>query len=291
MDTMHPRPSYLAPRTIEDAMDFACVAGSALMSGGTIVMPQLSRNEMVASRLIDLTSLPEAAAIVSDGACVTINACVTYAILLEAVCPGLPDVLRQLSRGITGGPQIRHQGTLAGSACHANPASDVPTGLVAANAKFTLVSRARGYRRICAADFFVGPFATLRAADEILTSIVVPRSSSTDLWGYCKFKVAEASWPIAVAAAAVRASRNGSCQEVTITIGAATERPVRLECIQLEAADSLPERARAQIYQTVQGADLPWWEDHFTDRSYRRQIAGRIATRAVERALSTAGSS
>ena len=229
---------------------------------------------------MDLTSLPNAASIASDGARVTISACVTYAMLLESECQGLPDVLRQLSNGITGGPQIRHQGTPAGSACHANSASDVPTGLAAVNAELTLVSRKNGRRQLRAIDFFTGPFTTSRATDEILTSIVVPLDSGEDHWGYYKFKVAESSWPIATAAAHVRVSKDQPCLDVGITIGAATERPVKLARVLLGCSATLSQSARELICQVIEAADLPWYEDHFADRSYRRQIVGTIASRA-----------
>ena len=43
MDKELPYPAYLAPRLLEDALDFAGTAGTALISGGTVVMPQLGR--------------------------------------------------------------------------------------------------------------------------------------------------------------------------------------------------------------------------------------------------------
>ena len=52
----------------------------------------------------------------------------TYADVLRSA--GVPSVLVVMARGVTGGGQVHNQGTIGGSFCYANPASDAPGALV-----------------------------------------------------------------------------------------------------------------------------------------------------------------
>ena len=71
-----------------------------------------------------------------------------------------------------GDPQVRNWGTIGGSVAHADPASDWPAVLIAANA--TIVCRSQtGERTIAARDFFVDTFQTAIEPTEVLTEIRV----------------------------------------------------------------------------------------------------------------------
>src|SRR5207244_4545750 len=62
-------------------------------------------------------------------------------------------LLHDVSGGI-GDPQVRNWGTIGGSVAHADPASDWPAALLAANAR--IVCRGRtGERIVSARDFFI----------------------------------------------------------------------------------------------------------------------------------------
>ena len=64
-----------------------------------------------------------------------------------------------------GDPQVRNRGTIGGNIAHADPASDMPTVLVAADAWIHL----HGGRMIRAQDFFVDLFETDMEEDDIIT--------------------------------------------------------------------------------------------------------------------------
>ena len=63
-------------------------------------------------------------------------------------------MLRAVAAGV-GDNQVRHRGTLGGSAAHGDPASDLPAVLLAVDASF-VVQGPGGERTIPAADFFLG---------------------------------------------------------------------------------------------------------------------------------------
>ncbi len=278
-------PAYCLPETLAEALGAAREAGAVLLGGGTVAYPALALGKVAPAAVVDLARLRGGTDLAAEDGHVRIGALVTYAAYLRA--PGLPApaLLVQICRKITGGPQLRNQGTIGGSACHANPASDMPTGLLATGARFRLHSQDRGARTIAAAEFFMGAFQTARAPDEVLTEILVPTERDGDHWGYYKLKFAEGGWPIAVAAARISRLPGSASGTLRLTIGAATDRPA---CLPLIALSSLPDLAAAErqaIAHAVDRVPAPWWSDNFADAAYRRRVAPVIALRAVEDAL------
>jgi len=276
------RAKYYRPDTVHEALsalaDFR--ETTAILSGGTHVMSHLNRDFPRFSQLLDVSALPDSAkfALTSNG--VVLGTAVTYATVLSPDSARLPRLIRQISAGITGGPQIRNQGTLGGSACYGNPASDIPTGLVALGAQMICVSESRGTRTIAASEFFKSAFVTALLSDEMLIGIAIPYDSVSDRWGYVKLKTTESSWPVAVAAAKI------SGAEVTITIGASTEVPVTICPVKLRNAGHLSESDILLIRETVKATSATWWSDELCDSVYRKRMAEVVAVRAVENALS-----
>jgi carbon-monoxide dehydrogenase medium subunit len=204
---------------------------------------------------------------------------VTYSDLLRTAHPGL-GLLRQVAAGITGGPQIRNQGTVGGSACYANPASDMPTALTALGATM-LVAGPSGERPVPAASFFRSAFTTALAPDELLRAISVPTAAADVTWGYTKIKRAAGSWPLAVAAA-----RLGPDSAVTITIGAAVESPIDVALPAPRRSGPLSDSDRDTISHAVRHSAAVWWHDELASASYRARIAPVVALRAVDDAFS-----
>ena len=82
--------------------------------------------------------------------------------LLHQHCPIVSTVAGQV-----GDPQVRHRGTIGGSLAHGDPASDLPSVILALGAE--LVARgSKGERTIAGTDFFTGVFQTALEPDEML---------------------------------------------------------------------------------------------------------------------------
>lgn len=259
-------PSYRRPRSLEEMT--ALLADSAqtalVLGGGTMVTPMLTRGEVRPSLIVDPRDLGLDAIVVTADA-IEIGARVTYSDVLasRALHEALP-LLTTVAQGITGGAQIRNQGTLGGSACLANPSSDVPACLIATNAVLRLRADA-GVRTVAAEEFFVDALSTARRSDELLTEIVIQRSARR--FGYAKLKLAESSWPIATAVAAFdEGSGTG-----TITLGGVHRRPL---CVEIAIA--------TQIEEAVSMALDDPWDDVLAPAEYRRAVAPVVARRAWE---------
>ncbi|WP_434441631.1 FAD binding domain-containing protein [Lentzea sp. E54] len=258
-------PGYTAPRDVEGVVAALANGDGLAIGGGTMLVPDLTHGKSRPGVLVDL-SRAGLAGITATGEGAVVGAMTTYADLMAADVPLLPRV----ARGITGGPQIRHRGTAGGSACYANPASDVPACLVALKARMRLAS-VRGEREVGAEEFFTGGFRTVREPDEVLTAFTVPRTDTAI--GYLKFKLAESSWPIVTAAALVGAAT------VRVAIGGAAATPVVVEV----ERESWNQTHREAVLAALD--DTEPWSDVLADAAYRRRIASVIADRAVANAV------
>ncbi|WP_018332126.1 FAD binding domain-containing protein [Actinomycetospora chiangmaiensis] len=278
------RTGYFAPTTRRAALDLLADGGpTTVIGGGTLVYPRLARDVPTPRRLVDLARLPGIDRITTEGHGVTtLGAAVTYGALARS--PQTPMLLRILAAGITGGPQIRNQGTVGGSACYANPSSDVPGALVALDADLVLADASRE-RRLAAREFFRGPFATALKKGELLVAVEVPDISGS--WGYAKLKHGGSGWPVATASAFLAHTGNGSISAVSVSLGAVAAVPVTVDVppdLAVRAADADPS-ARTGLRDLVEAADPDWWTDEQADATYRRRVAGAVAARALSRAL------
>lgn len=250
-------------RSVDEAV--AVLAASAkplVVGGGTLCVPALARGEIVPADVVDLgrTGLDT----IVDGPVVELGALVSYQQLItsRAVREGLP-LLHRLASGITGGIQIRHQGTVVGALCAARPQSDVPAALVALGAEVRVRSAAGG-RTVPVERFLVGPMAPDLRPGELVVGVRIPKCPTGT--GYVKHKFAESSWPVVTAAAVpgrvVLGGVAGTPQ--TILFGRSVRQAV------VAHLDALPAEER--------------WSDLRAPWEYRRRVAPEIAVRAVERA-------
>lgn len=253
------------PRTVAAAVE-ALAAGTKplVVGGGTLCVPALVRGEIVPTDVVDLGRAGLDTII--DGPEVEIGALVSYQQLITSpvVRRALP-LLNRLASGITGGVQIRHQGTLVGALCAARPQSDAPTAAVALRAE-VLVRSATGTRTVPAERFLAGPMTPDLAPDELVVGVRIP--ACPDGTGYVKHKFAESSWPVVTAAAVpgrvVLGGVAGTPQVVPLPAGTTVRAAVG------EHLAALPVEHR--------------WTDLRAPWEYRRRVAPEIAARAVAQA-------
>ena len=275
------RTRYHAPATLGEALALLTDDPDVtVIGGGTIVMAASAGVPQTAA-LLDLHRIPGLAEI-QQGVTTTLGATTTYTRLLTA--PAAPPLLRRIAGGITGGPQIRNQGTIGGSACYANPASDIPAGLVALDATM-VVHRQERQRRVPAREFFAEPFRTDLQTGELLTAMEIPTPPSATRWGHAKLKHGESSWPIAVAVARIDRRPDGRIASASVTLGAAVPTPLTIALDLPEHLTELDQDHRRMIGAAVDRAAEQWWSDDLADRVHRRRVGPVIAARAVAAAL------
>jgi aerobic carbon-monoxide dehydrogenase medium subunit len=218
-------------------------------------------------RLRDLSYVKDAGDHVAVGA-LTVHADVHASEVLQEHCPILAHTAAEI-----GDPQVRHRGTIGGSIAHGDPASDLPTVLLALDATF-VVRGSGGERTAAAGDFFKGFFEVDLAPDELITEIRVPKA--TGGWSYQKFHHRAQDWAI-VGVAAV--ASNGGAKVALTTMG---ETPLRARGVEeaLDAGSSVEDAAERADENTSPPSDP------FGSTEYRRALSKVLTRRALEEALS-----
>lgn len=167
---------YRAPTSLEEALMVLREHGddAKVMAGGQSLIPLLKLRLASPALVVDIGRIPGLSGIEAEDATLRIRTRTRHVDLerdtsLDSVCPILREAARQISD-----PLVRNLGTVGGSLCHADPAGDWGSVMLALDAQ--LVARsASGERTIAAGDFFQGPFSTALRPDEVLTEIRIPR--------------------------------------------------------------------------------------------------------------------
>ena len=166
---------FLQPRSLAEAIEAKAEHPAAVpIAGGTDVMVEVNFDTRRPEALLDLNRVPELTSWRLDDGLVRLGAGVTYTRLI-AETGGLLPGLAMAARTV-GSPQIRNRGTVGGNLGAASPAGDCHPVLLAAGALVEATS-VRGPRLIPAAEFFLGPKRNALAADELVTSVLVPAAA------------------------------------------------------------------------------------------------------------------
>jgi carbon-monoxide dehydrogenase medium subunit len=281
--------AYEAPRSLGAAAAILGSAGSAaaVLGGGTVLVSNLTAGSARPEVIVDLRNLGLDRIDETDEH-LLVGARTTYRDLRRSpiIQAELP-LLALMSAQVTGGAQIHNQGTIGGSACYANPASDVPGCLLTLQARLRLVSGA-GVREVAAADFFVDAFQTAARPDEFLSHLVLPRLPKGTSAGYQKLKSCTGSWPIVTASCLVTAAGGQAEARVRVTIGAASPVPVVTEASLDSRQRPVPDAEIRRLGDSAAGAIGQEWSDELAGPGYRRSVAAPIASRAISAALRTA---
>jgi carbon-monoxide dehydrogenase medium subunit len=209
---------YYRARSVADAHQLlAAHPGAKLLAGGHSLLPLLKLRLAAPPALVDIGRIPELRGIARQGDVIRIGALATHAELagsadLRGAAPALAD-----AAAMVGDPAVRNRGTIGGNIAHADPASDLPTVLVALDARM-LASGPGGERTIPADEFFTGIMTTALAEDEILTAIQVPASGKGQGSAYEKFEHPASRYAVLGVAAWVQVA-NGTCSAARIALG------------------------------------------------------------------------
>ena len=242
-----------------------------LLAGGHSLLPVMKLRLAVPTVLIDISGIGDLSYVRVEGDEVAIGAGTRHHELEQSEAARAEVPLLPHTAGRVGDPQVRHRGTLGGTVAHSDPASDLPTALLALGGT-VVVQGPGGRREVPITEFWTGFFETALSPDEMVVEVRVPRTGSAG-WGYEKFTRRENDWPI-VAAAAVQgrvalANMGGSVVRATATEEA------------LAGGASIAEAAALADQGTFPTSDM------HADQEYRRHLARLLTRRALEKAAGT----
>jgi carbon-monoxide dehydrogenase medium subunit len=257
---------YARATTLEHALELLAEPEAKVIAGGQSLIPVMKLRIVRPSLVVDISHL-ELRGVGVRGDELHLGPLATWDELLEAPELRRPSLaaIGECARGV-GDLQVRNRGTVGGSLAHADPASDMPAVLLALGAMLQLRSP-KGERVLRLADFFIGPFTTALAAQELITRVVVPLPAAGS--GSSYVSVEHPASGFALAGAAALAGPDGGSRVAVTGIAA---QPFLL------AGDD-PEKA-------LEHAEI--FGDRFASAAYRRELASVVARRAVERAAERA---
>ncbi|MEJ7750277.1 MAG: xanthine dehydrogenase family protein subunit M [Thermoleophilaceae bacterium] len=248
-----------------------------LLAGGHSLLPLMKLRLAAPALLIDMGGIAELRGVERSNGDWRIGALTTHATLQDS--PELGVVAD--AAGKIADQQVRNRGTIGGSLAHADPASDLPGVMLAAEAS-VVVRGPGGERTIAAADLFEDYLTTSLTPEEVLTDIRMPALDGWK-WGYEKFTRRAEDWAMVGITALVKIS-DGTCEDVRVGLTHMASTPLRATAVE-EALRGQPlddERISAAAEHAADGTEPPG--DLNASSEYKSHLA-RVLTR---RALLTA---
>lgn len=271
---------YHRPSTLAEALTLiAELEDAKLLAGGQSLMPMMNFRFVMSEHVIDLNGVAELVGIRDAGSHLNIGAMtrqrdIERARLVVEKAPLLPEAYALVSHR-----QIRNRGTLGGSLCHLDPASEQPCFLAAQGG--TLVLRSvRGERRVPAAEWAQGYMTPNLEPDELLTAVEL------DVWprghGWCFTEYARRQGDYAVVGVAVLATCDARRRftELSIALCGVAPGPVRLHALE-QALVGQTADAGAQRKAEAAAREIDAMADAHVSADYRRHLAGVLTRRAL----------
>jgi aerobic carbon-monoxide dehydrogenase medium subunit len=249
-----------------------------LLAGGHSLIPAMKLRLARPALLIDVGRVASLSYVEEEPDSIAIGALtrhkdVAASSVLQQHCP-----IVAWTAGQIGDPQVRHRGTIGGSLAHGDPASDLPSVMLAVGANL-VVRGAGGERSIPASEFFTGVFATALASDEMLVQIRVPKLGTAG-WSYTKMTRRAQDWATVAVAAVVHG--NGSIEKASVALTNMGATPMHAR--QTEEALGNGASIEDAAALAAEGTEPP--SDHAASSEFRRHLARVLTRRALEEARS-----
>jgi carbon-monoxide dehydrogenase medium subunit len=273
--------AYVRAASLDEVFRLWVEAGpeARLLAGGQTLLASLAFRLSDPGILIDITRVADLAGISQVGNAIRVGALTTHADL------GASDLLRRHvpliaeTVPLIAHPAIRNRGTIGGSLAFADPAAELPACCVALDA--TIMARsAAGERRIPAAQFFTGLYATALAQNELIAAIELPVARPSERSTI--LELARRSGDYAMAGVAAHAQLdNGALGELRLVFFGVGETPVLAKgaMAAIEGKPATPETIA--VAQTALDADLDPPADLHGSAEMKRHLARVLLVRAL----------
>ena len=277
-----------------------------LLSGGYSLLPLIKLRLAQPALLVDLRDVSGLDGIVETDDYLSIGAKATHRQIHEAPVvvaryPLLHDVT-----GVIGDPQVRNWGTIGGSVAHADPASDWPAVLLAANASIVCrgltgdphqvrvgdnpaaAGEAVRERILAARGFFLDTFTTAIEPLEVLTEIRIPRRPRGSGGAYEKLERKVGDFATVAVAAIVRLGPDGHIESAGIGVTGVAETPFAATDAEATLAGNAPSDALFRHAGLAVAAQSRPAGDVRGPIEYKRAMAAEMTLRALRTATQRA---
>lgn len=280
--------AYARVTSVDHALEMLSVHGeqAKLLSGGQSLVPAMNLRLVSPQIIIDIGELAELKGIAVENGVLRIGALVRHVELLNshevgASVPLLVEAVKHVAH-----PAIRNRGTLGGSLAHADPAAELPACMLALDA--IVIARGRnGERRIAAADFFRGIYATALHPDELLIAVELAIASRNSVYFFHEFARRHGDYALAgVAGQAVVESHVYS--DLRMAFFAVADRPVLAKAAAKLVNVAITPKLISDA-SVAFGDELEPPEDQQASSSMRRHLAKMLFRRCAEALFARSG--
>jgi carbon-monoxide dehydrogenase medium subunit len=276
--------SYARATSVASALELLVAYGdkARVLSGGQSLIPAMNLRLISPELIVDLGEIAELRGIAVRGGVLRIGALTRHVDLLRS--PEIAAHAPLLTEGVAhvAHPAIRNRGTLGGSLAHADPAAELPAGMVALNA--TIVVRSQtGERRIAAGDFFTGIYETALSAQELVIAVEIPIAQQNSAHFFHEFARRHGDYAIAGLAAQATV-RGGLFTDLRAAFFAVGDRPILAKAATKLINVSVTPTILAEASTTL-GQELDPQEDQQASAAMRRHLAKTLLARCVSALL------
>jgi len=280
---------YDAPGDVEETLDLLAEHGdeAKLLAGGQSLIPLMALRLARPARLIDVGRVTELQRINTNGS-LTIGAGVRQRVAERSAtvadrCPLMTQALPFVAHA-----PIRTRGTIGGSVAHADPAAELPTVALVADAEM-LVRRRGGERVLTAAEFFRGFFETALEPDELLVEVRLPAWPARTGSAFHEVARRQGDFALVGAAAVVTLAPDGTIADARLGFTGVAPIPRRVADAETVLRGRYPSAdAFADAAARVRAVLDPPSDLHAT-AAYRTHVAGVLTARVLADATQRAG--
>jgi aerobic carbon-monoxide dehydrogenase medium subunit len=274
-----PEFDYVAPDTLDEVL--TALRGdedAKVLAGGHSLLPLMKLRLAAPTMLVDIRKVPGLRGAQRENGQWKIGALTRHADVQGNA--GLGPLGK--AAALIADQQVRNRGTIGGSLAHGDPASDLPTVLLACEGSVT-VTGSGGTREVAAADLFQDYLTTAVGDDEVLTEVRLP---DFDGWGssYLKFTRRAEDWAMVAVCAMVKKAADGSCEDVRVALTNMASTPIRASATESLLRGSGLEEGAITRASEVAADDTDPPGDLNASPDYKRHLARVLTRRALEEA-------
>ena len=289
-----PTPSYMAPKTIDEAVGILAGASglAKVLAGGTDLLVQLRSGRMRPDLIVDTKRIPGLIGIREEGGFYIVGAATPGVMLsghkaLEHDWPGIVEGV-----DLIGSTQIQGRASLAGNLCNASPAADSIPAVIAARAT-AIIAGPGGRREVPVEAVCTGPGRTSLAKGEFIVEFKIAKPKPRQSDSYLRF-IPRTEMDIAVVGCGtnVTLDAGGTCIDARVVLGAVAPTAVIVEdAAKALIGHKLDDATLGRLDAAARAACKPITDKRGTIE-YRIKVAGVLARRtaaiAFERAAKRA---
>jgi xanthine dehydrogenase FAD-binding subunit len=263
-----------------------------VIAGGSDVLIKIREGKLAGCTLVSIQRLDELRGVALDGeGGLRIGAVTSVShIAADPLIKKHFAVLGEAAETI-GGPQLRNIATIGGNVCNGVTSADTASTLMAFDAVMEYLGP-DGTRLVPIKEHYTGPGRTALAHDELLTAIIIPKTSYENCFGcYIKYAMREALDIATLGCSAnVRLSKDKKLIEAArLAYGVAGPVPLRAPSAEAAAAGQPASKETVNAAALAGLADLRPRTSWRASAEFRLHLAEELARRALGEAILRAG--